>query len=93
MATIPKWWLVTLISAPGKPSTQSKGPGTMSRSGHPDINHLNILSANLRGFQTNVGELTHNFVMSNRIDIVATVKTFLNDTVPSNYGQILGCTQ
>lgn len=81
---------------PRQASVQSKDPGTMSRSGHQDINHLRILSANLRGFLTNdayVRELTHDFVLPNRIDIVATVETFLNDSVPSNYGQILGFTQ
>nr|XP_027209302.1 uncharacterized protein LOC113802849 [Penaeus vannamei] len=78
---------------PRQTSTRPKGPGTMSRSGHLDVNHLRILSANLRGFQTNVGELTHNFVMPNSIDIVATVETSLNDSLPSNFGQIFGFSQ
>lgn len=52
--------------------------------------HLSIISANVRGFQTNVGDLTHSFVIPKRADIVATVETFLNATVPENYGQISG---
>ena len=54
------------------------------------INQLKIISANIRGFQTNIGDLTHSFVIPNRIDIVATVETFLNETVPENYGHIRG---
>ena len=58
-----------------------------------EADQLRILSANVRGFQTNVGDLTHSFVVPNRIDVIATVETFLNDSVPKNYGQITGYTQ
>ena len=51
---------------------------------------LSIISANVRGFQTNLGDLTHSFVIPKNPDIVATVETFLNETVPENYGMITG---
>ena len=51
---------------------------------------LSIISANVRGLQTNIGDLTHSFVMPYGPDIVATVETFLNDQVPNNYGRING---
>ncbi|XP_050730057.1 uncharacterized protein LOC127005333 [Eriocheir sinensis] len=41
-------------------------------------NSLRILSANVRGFRTNVGELTQ-AVLRNRADVVVAVETFLND--------------
>ena len=53
---------------------------------------LTIISANLRGFRTNIGDLTHSYIIPNRADIVATVETFLDDDVPSNYGKISGYT-
>ena len=54
--------------------------------------HLTIISANLRGFQTNIGDLTHSFILPNKADIVATVETFLNDSIPQNFGRIDGYT-
>ena len=51
---------------------------------------LKILSANIRGFRTNVGDLTHSFVLKYKPDIVATVETFLNESVPQNFGKIQG---
>ena len=42
-------------------------------------NSLKILSANIRGFKANVGELTH-AVLRNKADIVVAVETFLNNT-------------
>ena len=41
-------------------------------------NSLKILSANIRAFRTNVGELTH-AVLRNKADIVVAVETFFND--------------
>ena len=55
--------------------------------------HLSILSSNVRGFQTNLGDLTHSFVLPLKPDIIATVETFLNSTVPDNYGKISGYTK
>jgi len=56
-------------------------------------NRLSILSANVRGLQTNLGDLTHSFVLPLRPDIIATVETFLNPTVPDNFGRIGGYTK
>ena len=52
--------------------------------------HLNIVSANVRGFHTNVGELTHRFVRGNDADIVFVCETFLDSRVPPNYARIKG---
>ena len=52
--------------------------------------YFSIISANVRGFQTNIGDLTHTFIIPQKADIVATVETFLNETVPENFGQISG---
>lgn len=41
-----------------------------------------IVSANLRGFHTNVGELTHSFAKVNNADIVFVSETFLDNNVP-----------
>ena len=57
------------------------------------LKHLSIISSNVRGFQTNIGDLTHSFVIPQNADIVATVETFLNASVPENYGQISGYSQ
>ena len=50
---------------------------------------MRILSANIRGFRTNVGELT-NAVLRNRADIVVAVETFLNDTCVTTCDRIPG---
>ena len=51
---------------------------------------LTIISANVRGLLTNIGDLTHSFVVPNGVDIVAAVETFFDDKVPQNYGRISG---
>ena len=58
-----------------------------------DRDHLSIISANIRGFQTNIGDLTHSYVIPHMPDVVAVVETFLNDTIPGNYGLIQGYTR
>ena len=50
------------------------------------LGNLTIISANVRGFQTNVGDLTHSHVLPHSPDIIATTKTFLNSTIPDNFG-------
>ena len=55
--------------------------------------HLSIISANVRGLQTNIGDLIHSFVIPHRPDVVAAVETFLNESIPSNFGQIQGYTR
>ena len=57
------------------------------------MEHLSIISANVRGLQTNLGDLTHSFVLPLKPDIIATVETFLNSTIPDNYGKISGYTK
>lgn len=52
--------------------------------------HLKILSANVRGFRTNIGELTHNMILKTGADIVATTETFLNEHVENTFGKIKG---
>ena len=51
---------------------------------------LKIVSANLRGFHTNVGELTHNVIVKNRADVVFVCETFLDNTVPLSYARVRG---
>ena len=50
---------------------------------------LKILSANIRGFRTNVGELTH-AVLRNSADIVVAIETFLNDNCVTSCDRIPG---
>ena len=52
-------------------------------------NTLKILSANVRGFRTNVGELTHT-VLGNKADIVVVVETFLTDKCVTACDRISG---
>lgn len=63
-------------------------PGSMSHSSKGSDN-LTIFLANVRGFQTNIGDLTHSHVIPQNPDI-ATVETFLIPTVPENFGKSLG---
>ena len=51
---------------------------------------LKIVSANLRGFHTNVGELTHNVIVKNRADVVFVCETFLDNKVPPSYARVRG---
>ena len=55
----------------------------MTRTGR-GIKPLLLISANVRVFQTNVGELTHRIIIPENPDIVACVETFLNRTVLKN---------
>lgn len=51
---------------------------------------VRIVSANLRGFHTNVGELTHTVIRKISADIVFVCETFLDDRVPANYARVKG---
>ena len=53
-------------------------------------NDLRVISANIRGFHTNIGELTHQFVLKNEADIVLAGETFLDDKAAPNYAKIPG---
>lgn len=52
---------------------------------------LRILSANVRGLRTNLGDLT-NTTLRNNADIVICCETFLDDSIPPTYGQMQGYT-
>ncbi|MPC67993.1 hypothetical protein E2C01_062182 [Portunus trituberculatus] len=55
--------------------------------------HLTVLSANVRGLRTNLGDLTHNFVLRHQADIVANTETWLNGEVEAIFGNIPGYTK
>ena len=44
----------------------------------------------MRGFHTNVGELTRNVIIKNNVDLVFVSETFLDDKVPSTYARVRG---
>lgn len=54
------------------------------------VKNLTIISSNVRGFQTNIGDLTHSYIIPQNADVVATVETFLNNNIPDNFGHIDG---
>ncbi|KAG0719183.1 hypothetical protein GWK47_051028 [Chionoecetes opilio] len=56
----------------------------------PSQEKLTLISANVRGLQTNIGELAHSFIIPHNTGIIATVETFLNHTIPANFGHIQG---
>ncbi|KAK3861846.1 hypothetical protein Pcinc_032242 [Petrolisthes cinctipes] len=47
---------------------------------------LTIISANVRGLATNIGDLINSHMIPRTPDIVATVETFMNESVPDNLG-------
>ncbi|XP_045115988.1 uncharacterized protein LOC123507079 [Portunus trituberculatus] len=65
-------------------------PTTTRRCYKPANSELKIVSANVRGFHTNIGELTHSVIIKKNIDLVFMCKTFLDAKVPSNYARIKG---
>ncbi|KAG0729688.1 hypothetical protein GWK47_029826 [Chionoecetes opilio] len=56
----------------------------------PSQEKLTLVSANVRGLQTNIGDLAHSFIIPHNPHIIATVETFLNPTIPTNFGHIQG---
>ena len=52
-------------------------------------NSLKILSANIRGFRSNIGELTP-AVLRNKVDIMVAIETFLNDSCVTSCHRIPG---
>jgi len=54
---------------------------------------LTIISANVRGLLTNIGDLVNSHVIPRTPDIVATVETFMNESVPDNFGHMKGYTR
>ncbi len=55
------------------------------------MDSLNILSANVRGLRTNLGDLTHTALRS-KASIIICCETFLDENVPPTYGKIQGYT-
>lgn len=53
---------------------------------------ISILSANIRGFITNVDELSHNFVNTRPPDMIAVIETFLGNIPWENFARIAGYT-
>ena len=51
---------------------------------------LQVLSTNVRGLLTNIGDYTHSFINRHNADIIVAVETFFNENVPENYGKIKG---
>ena len=56
----------------------------------PTSSELKVVSANLRGFHTNIGELTHSVIVKNSVDLVFVCETFLDDKVPVTYARVKG---
>ena len=52
------------------------------------IPQLTVVSANVKGLRTNVGELSHNYVLRHKANIVAVSETWLNGEVEPTYGRI-----
>lgn len=56
-----------------------------------DRDHISSISANV--LQTNIGDLIHSHVILHSPDVLAKVETFLNESIPNNYGFIQGYTR
>ena len=52
--------------------------------------HFNIITANIRVFHTNVGELTHSFILKHKADVVFVTETKLDESIPGTYSRIPG---
>ena len=50
--------------------------------------HLTVVSAIFRGLRTNMGDLNHNFVMPQNVDVVAVTETWLSDEMAQTFGRI-----
>ncbi len=51
-----------------------------------------VISANVRGLRTNIGDLTHNCVLRHGADAVVVTETWLNGDVEPSFGKIGGYT-
>ena len=65
---------------------------TSAKQQHGRAFQLTLVSANVRGLRTNIGDLSHNFVLRHKADIVAVSETWLNSQVEPTYGRIAGYT-
>ena len=62
----------------------------MARNNKANTYLLQVLSANVRGLLTNIGDYTHSFINRYNADVVVAVETFFNESVPNNFGRIKG---
>ena len=72
---------------PPRPPTVSR-----ARQHHSHAHQLTVVSANVRGLRTNIGDLSHNFVLRHQADIVAVTESWLNGAVEPTFGKIPGYT-
>lgn len=49
-----------------------------------------VLSANVHCLHTNIGDLTHNFVLHHSVDVVLTMETWLDEDVEPIFGKMHG---
>ena len=75
----------TPTQAPPAPNLSGK----MADGGRPH-RKLTVLSANVRGLRTNIGDLTHSFVLRHQVDIAVVTETWLNSEVEPSFGRIRG---
>lgn len=47
----------------------------------------------MRGLRSNIADLSHNFVLRQKADIVAVSETWMSDTVEPSFGKIKGYTK
>ncbi|KAK8394244.1 hypothetical protein O3P69_006435 [Scylla paramamosain] len=54
------------------------------------LTHQHLDRSNVRGFHTNIGELTHSVIIKNNVDLVFVCETFLDSKVPDKYARVKG---
>ena len=62
------------------------------RNGRPS-HRLIVVSANVKGLRTNIGDLSHNFVIRHHADVVAVTETWLTGEVEPTFEKIPGYSQ
>ncbi|XP_063845411.1 uncharacterized protein LOC135091588 [Scylla paramamosain] len=74
--------------------TPSGRTTTLSNMVRPDRHRhqFKVISANVRGLRTNIGDLTHNCVLRHGADAVVVMETWLNGDVEPSFGKIGGYT-
>ncbi len=53
---------------------------------------LTVLSANVPGLRTNIGDLTHSFALRHQVDVAVATETWLNSEVEPTFGKTPGYT-
>lgn len=83
---------------PNRPAPNTSCPSTTSRSHTYTARRgkgrssscLTVVTANVRGLRTNVGDLTHNFALRHRADVVAVTETWLTGEIEPTFGKVPG---